>query len=383
MSTEAGDSDAVRELRLQAASDWFSRHEAGGELSTAELREWDAWSSDPDNNAEYEGFVRTRWRLKSLPRPPLPSARELRASLSREPDWTPMATQTEAFNVGSRRVRSALNFTSSAIAACAAILAMAMVFRYEFVPGSLTLDSGHVYATAAGEQREFVLKDGSVVTLAGDSSLSVNFTLTRRTAVLDHGEARFHVQHDHWRPFTVLAGVGSITAVGTVFDVRRYSNRVLVTVSEGAVEVVPRETSPQDVPQGRQATDDTKQWVPLRVARGEEIAYDAKGEASTARQTDVRLATAWTEGSLAYRGRPLHEVIEDVQRYSTRHIVLDPDVADLQYTGTFVQRNADQWIRGLSRIFPVEIVETAPDRILIRSRLPNLQGTDTDVDAEH
>src|SRR5947209_3857903 len=114
-----------------------------------------------------------------------------------------------------------------------------LAFRYYFVPNSNALDSGHVYATAAGEQRECLLKDGSVVTLGAASSLTVTFTQARRVAVLDRGEARFRVQHDPWRPFTVFAGLGSVTAVGTVFDVRRYSSRVFVTVSEGVVEVAP------------------------------------------------------------------------------------------------------------------------------------------------
>lgn len=356
------------ERRLQEASHWFSRHESGGELSATDLREWDAWIAEPGNSAEYDEFVRTQWHLKTLPRPSLPSDAQLQACLSRDSTGLRRLAALQATQSPSRRSLSALRFMLSAMTACAAALAAVAFVGNVLLPGRLAPDPGQVYLTAPGEQRDFVLKDGSVVILAGDSSLSVRFTPTRRTAVLDHGEARFQVRHDRSRAFTVLAGPGSITAVGTVFDVRRYSDRVLVMVSEGAVEVAPRKPRSGQTPLNPPAVHNTTRWAPLRVTRGQEMTYDIQGTASAAQRTDTHLATLWTEGSLAYRGRPLREVIEDVQRYSTRRIMLDPNVADLQYTGTFVQRDADQWVRGLARIFPVEVVEAAPNIVVIRSR---------------
>jgi len=54
-----------------------------------------------------------------------------------------------------------------------------------------------------------------------------NFTRSRRSVILGRGEALFEVAHDSARPFVVIAGNGSITAVGTTFDVRKDADRVV------------------------------------------------------------------------------------------------------------------------------------------------------------
>jgi ferric-dicitrate binding protein FerR (iron transport regulator) len=135
-------------------------------------------------------------------------------------------------------------------------------------------------------------------------------------------------------------------------------------------------------------TPSPTRWTPVRLAHGQEVSYDAQNGASTTKAADPLNAGAWTNGSLIYFGRPLGEVIEDVQRYSSRRIVLDPDAALRLYSGSVVQKHIDQWIRGLSNVFPVEIVDcrvlqesigsatadvisscaSDPDHILIRSR---------------
>jgi transmembrane sensor len=352
--------------RRQEASAWLTRHESGAEFSAAELLEWDEWLADPNNSAEYDGFVQMRQQLKALPRPSLPTAEELGESRFRgvsDSGSIPSSGVGDARHW--RRHGARTVFLAAASVGVVSLVAL-LAYRMLFVPGSFALDSGHAYTTVVGEQHEFTLADGSVVTLAGGSSLTVRFSATHRTAFLDRGEARFQVQHDRWRPFTVFAGLGSITAVGTVFDVRRYTDRVFVAVTEGAVEVAPQPEGTQGASPA--ASPETPPWIPLRVSYGEEMTYDAQGAASAARRTDVHLASSWTQGSLVYRGRPLREVIEDVQRYSDRHIVVDPTAADLLYTGTFVEHYVDQWLRDLPRIFPVDVVTSRPNLIVIRSK---------------
>jgi ferric-dicitrate binding protein FerR (iron transport regulator) len=62
-------------------------------------------------------------------------------------------------------------------------------------------------------------------------------------------------------------------------------------------------------------------------------------------------------GSLIYYGRPLAEVVEDVQRYSPHQIVVDNSAAGLPYSGSVLQTGVRQWLRGLPEIFPVEILD--------------------------
>jgi hypothetical protein len=81
-------------------------------------------------------------------------------------------------------------------------------------------------------------------------------------------------------------------------------------------------------------------------------------------------------------------VIDEVQPYTRRRIMVDPAAADLQYTGIVIQESVDTWLRDLPMIFPnVDVIDcrtfqhavpgcTDPEPILIRSRLsPRQDGS--------
>jgi transmembrane sensor len=238
------------------------------------------------------------------------------------------------------------------------------------------------YASAPGEQRTFVLPDGSSITLGGDTALVVRFTPAVRSIELTHGDALFQVAHDRRRPFVVHAAGGTTTALGTAFEIRLYAHHAQVWVREGTVEVAPlQEVAFDNVP-----VPEVARWIPIRLAPGEEMSYDAHGEASAPRAADPHVAEAWTEGSLLpliYHGRPLPEVIEDVQRYSRRRILLDPDLADLRFSGIVLR--VDGWLRDLPEIYPVEVIDchtspqsvpecSDPERVFIRARWRPREG---------
>jgi transmembrane sensor len=375
-SPKAGDARRRRE-----AAAWFVEHESGQELSEARLPAWDAWMDDADNRAEYAGMLGLRRDLHALDPRSLPSSEALLED-SFDVDHPPLNPALHTRVLASRpRVRSRRSFAiAAALLLCLAGLPLALSLR---PPAGPTSGTAQTYATGAGEQRAFTLADGSEMTLGGNTSAFVSFTAGERTVVLSRGEGLFHVQHDRNRQFQVCAVQACVTAIGTIFDVHLYSDRVRVWVQQGSVEVAPIMPAA-----ATEADGSTAQWSPLRLQRGQEMSYAADGEASAPRPADARAAAAWTQGSLIYHGRPLSEVIEDVQRYFARPILLDPAAANLRYSGSVIQQHIDQWIHGLSDIFPVEIVDCrelspassddrplplpcrdAADRVLIRSRM--------------
>ncbi len=63
-----------------------------------------------------------------------------------------------------------------------------------------------------------------------------------------------------------------------------------------------------------------------------------------------------------YRDAPLATVIGNVQLYTPRRIELDPALAGVRFTGLmypFDSREAEQWVRNLTILWPVEIKETS------------------------
>ena len=405
------------------AAEWLLEHESPGELPDERLHAWGAWLDDPANRAEYASLVRLSRDIRRLARPGLPGQAELLGD-SWDPSRLPadIAPRTVGKGFGgmragaratmtntcpdhssippgwSRAARLAPSIAAAGAAGLLLVLALALLLK----PAVRTRPAAEgqparVFATRAGEQQDFVLTDGSRMTLAADSSALVRITASGRAVVLTRGEGMFRVRHDPARAFLVCAGQACVTAVGTVFDVHLYSSRVHIWVAEGSVEVTPLRP-PESVGRGGKTALRPGR---LRLWRGEEVSYDANGDASDPRPADLHVASAWTEGALIYHGRPLAEVIEDVQRYTARPILLDPNAADLRFSGSVIQQHVDQWLRGLPAIFPVDIIDcrtlagvmrggmspgpsqgppspppkpmpsscaTGPERILIRSR---------------
>lgn len=91
---------------------------------------------------------------------------------------------------------------------------------------------------------------------------------------------------------------------------------------------------------------------------------------------------------LIYHGRPLPEVIEDIQPFTRRHIIIDAAAAEFQYSGIVKQEDVDAWVRDLPAIYPVTVIDcrsarlrvdlpacTDPTLIVIRSRLNLYQNS--------
>jgi transmembrane sensor len=372
---------AKARTRLREAIHWFVTHETEEEdLRGSPELGWNAWCARSENQEEYAKVVRLRNEIAALPRPTLPSPEVVSkdvAGVNRA--RVPPASEGSARRVGNSPCLWSRNRTLVSVVG-AALLAVASVLVYRTQETLKVMNLEQSYATAPGEQREFSLPDGSKIRLGGDTALLARFTVHARTIKLDRGEAFFWVQHNPRQPFVVAAAGGTTTAIGTAFEVRRYASQVQVWVKEGAVEVAPlQETSPDAV-----ISNETARWASVRVAGGEEVTYNARGEASTPRRADPRVTAAWAEGHLVpliYRGRTLQEVIDEVQPYSRRRIIVDPAAADLQYTGIVIQEDVDAWIRDLPSIYPdVDVIDcrtskysipgcSDPERIVIRSRL--------------
>lgn len=100
---------------------------------------------------------------------------------------------------------------------------------------------------------------------------------------------------------------------------------------------------------------------------------------------DVSARSGWSAAGLVpliYHGRPLPEVIEDVQRYTQRRIMIRADMRTFQYSGIVKPEDVDAWIQDLPAIYPVEVIDCRtygrrgemsacadPELIVIRSRL--------------
>lgn len=342
------------ERRCQARA-WYIERRSHSRLPRAFESAWRRWADDPANLSEYHKFSRLHSMLLTLPPPSLPSIEELRADSSddsSDPDPRPTPPRP-------RRPLAQIRVGC----AVAAIIAVAWVALPIPTLSDILFAQTRIYATPPGVPREITLPDHSIVTLSGSALLRASFSRHRRHLVLNEGEAFFEVRHDPTAPFQVDAGSARIVDDGTTFNVRRYKDRVVVvSVAEGAVTVIP---------DTRAVAADTP------VKGGEQVTYDANGDVSRPRVAARESITSWLFGRRIYRGEPLAKVVEDVQLYVPRQIDLDRALRSVRFTGSIDRldsQQAEQWVRGLSNIYPVEIDENS-HRMFIRCRSPGCPGT--------
>lgn len=274
--------------------------------------------------------------------------------------------------------------TFLAVAACLIAMTGAVVryghVQFHFIDRFLG-EQVQSYATGASERRDYYLPDGSHITLGPQTELTVHYTTNRRFIFLDRGEGSFSVAHNPLRPFTVLAGGGAITAIGTQFDVRRDvdptgGERVVVTVSSGTVEIgPPMATISTNIPDPIEVSGLTvrgvkpgnkPEWTPARLVKGQELTFGTDGPQGKIESVNLEEVAAWKEGRLEYRHLPFRDVIPRVNRYSQKPIVLaDGEVGYLPYSGTVFEGQVDDWLRALPKVYPIEVTETA-DKYLLR-----------------
>ena len=235
---------------------------------------------------------------------------------------------------------------SLALAASVAMVAVALGF------GRVMMEGGSVYATGLGEQRTVALQDGSRVTLNTDTRLKVNFSESRRDLVLLSGEALFDVAHDPTRPFLVTAGLGSVTAIGTRFQVRREVGEVQVTLLEGRVRV-----------------DSAEAPAPVEMAPGEQVRIAKTNPEITRHKIDSEAALSWTSGRLIFRSTPLAEAVAEVNRYAKTKIrIADASLESLRISGTFVTGDSELLAAALQTDMPVKAEFSGDAEIVLRRR---------------
>jgi len=319
--------DEARTRRLHEAGQWVLRL-GGDDCSEDDMASWLQWCDESPDNLDLFQSLQADWHdldaLKGAPwskgsSPPVP------VQENRWSRWT--------------------------LAAAIAILFVGGVAMTYWLLGR----SQPQQLIAARANKTATLPDGSSVVLAARTLVDVDFTGPKRRLNLSEGLAYFKVQHDEKRPFVVQAGEVNVTAVGTAFDVRRESDRVIVTVEEGVVEVA------------SQARSGTPPII-WRAEAGYQLAYSTREHTATIASIDPSSVLKWRAGEFAYIWEPLATVVADISRYSSRRIVIgDERLAGLRFTGTVFTSSADDWLRAIQEAYPIRVRQDPNGDIVLES----------------
>jgi len=213
-----------------------------------------------------------------------------------------------------------------------------------------------VYHTPIAQRMTVLLADGSRVTLAPQTTLTVHGSFARGDRdVTVHGEAYFVVAPEADAPFRVHTAAGQIRVLGTQFDVRQYGDEqaTYLAVMSGRVAVYARTSS-----SARGVSRDSIRGA--IVSAGMTALID--DSVSIAAASDVSTIGAWTTGKLAFHNAPLRDVLAAIGRwYGYEFHVDDSVVAGQQLTATIDNQSSAQVLEFLKVMLDVSFTFDGPN----------------------
>ena len=334
MDTEFGQHETTPG-RPGDAERWFARLLEPG-CSATESAAFQRWhDSDPAHAAAWRE-VNALWRQ---------SAEAVRSPALAAAAWR--ALREQPATPWYRRTRVLLPTVAALAAAAVAVLVALPRWRVAPPPDSAT------YQTTTGQPRSVRLADGTLVVLDAQSSLQVRYGEHFRQVDLLRGRAQFAVRHDPRRPFEVRAGNGTITDVGTVFQVRTDDECTGVILLKGAVNV------------SVAAPGHAVEHVSL-LHDGRQVWFSRDGSISPPQPADTHAAEGWTQGKLIVHDWRLPELLSEMNRYNQTQVTIgDPSLNALRVSGVFDVNDPETMLQMLQQGWPVRARHVDGARVLL------------------
>jgi transmembrane sensor len=212
--------------------------------------------------------------------------------------------------------------------------------------------SATVYETEVGEQKHVALDDGSQLFLDAQTRISVSFSETARTVDMQYGRANFRVVPDLKRPFIVEAAQHRIVATRCNFDVRCEDGQVQVVLIHGEADV-----KPASAPGGGE-----------RLKAGERLV--ASNDVEKRDKPDMTHVLAWQTGYAIFDKQDLTQAVEEMNRYSTAKLAVDPDVAGLKVSGVYRVGDNSAFAHALAKLLPIAVRQSGDTLMLTADNEP-------------
>ncbi|MBL8268806.1 FecR family protein [Steroidobacter sp.] len=195
--------------------------------------------------------------------------------------------------------------------------------------------------THVGEQRSLTLQDGSRVSLNTDTRIKIHYDDKRRRVSVESGEALFEVAKRPDWPFVVVVGDREVTALGTVFVVRRESEKTSVLLMEGKVRVV-------SLASGTQAQHSSQ---PAVLEPGQRLTV-VTDDVPTIDRPVIPTVVAWQRGQVIFDHTPLGQAVSEMNRYSPVKLRLDNEpAASFLVTGIFRAGDTESFVQAVTESY--------------------------------
>ncbi|CAN5421821.1 FecR family protein [soil metagenome] len=195
-----------------------------------------------------------------------------------------------------------------------------------------------MYKTAKGEIRTVALNDGSRITIAPSSSLTISGK--EQTEIALEGSAYFAVPHRQDRALTVHSAGIDIRDIGTRFAIAGDANIARVEVAEGKVSV-----------------GSEKFAAPIQLDAGHALLADRAASNVHVGPVDPQSVGSWRHGQLRYANAPLALVAADIGRYAGKSVTIDPALHGRRFSGVLTIGDGSTLASTLGAIMEIDVHE--------------------------
>jgi ferric-dicitrate binding protein FerR (iron transport regulator) len=197
-----------------------------------------------------------------------------------------------------------------------------------------TVATHATYATSTGQLATVTLRDGSRITLAPRTTVTVSSDFgTRDRTVTLVGQAHFDVQPNPDLPFVVHTGAVITRVLGTTFDLRHYADD-----SVGRIVVF----------SGKVASGARTGSMTLTAGRAGRFTDSAVTGATA---NDSTIYTDWGQGRLVFRDAPVNVILTALRQwYGYEFRLTDSTLASRHYSAVFLAGDADEMFKVVSHM---------------------------------
>jgi ferric-dicitrate binding protein FerR (iron transport regulator) len=308
----------------------FLRLMEGESLDSDELNRLRSWiAAHPDQAEDYREYLEI-WNLFDV---------------EREVNESVVDHQWEKFRRKMRVKESRLPVINGNWLKYAAVLVMGMLISSLFFmwkPQEKT--ARQIVEVPYGAKSTIQLTDGTEVVLNAGSTLTYegSFGKNSREVTLV-GEAFFRVAKDKKRPFTVHTQDMSVTAYGTIFNVKAYPGEEMTeaTLIEGSIGI-----KLNDHRSGRKKEiflKPNEQLVYSKSGKG-----NGKGRLLIVKNIQTDLYTAWVDDNIQVRSKTLKELAVQLERkYNVNIYIMDKELEQKRFTGLLKNETIEQILQIL------------------------------------
>jgi transmembrane sensor len=219
------------------------------------------------------------------------------------------------------------------------IVATALTISVTLIPAS----GPHLptLATKPSEWRDFMLEDGTTVTLGPRTMLTYSFDDRRRLVRLLKGEALFKVRYDPRRPFWVETALARAEAVGTIYSVTHQPHVTSITTAEGLV-AVSRVDRPHRYASRYGVTES------VRLSAGQKTSVES-WTPLVARDVDTKTELAWAQRQLILTGQTVEQALREYNRRNWIQLAMPthPQASTMILFGAFPLNDPEFFARHL------------------------------------